>query len=138
MRLLLALCFIVPSFGAAALAATPASPTPAPVAGPTAPSDAVVEGWARSWLRGMQTGNIDRSQLDDQMNAALTPDTVKSIQPQLDALGEPIAVTQVNKVTQGGYTAYIFRLRFDNGNWTEYLTLDSNYKVAGLRFTPGP
>lgn len=123
---------------AAPLAAQAQSAPSAPAAAPTTPSDAVVTGWARDWLRSMQTGTIDRTQLTDEMNAALTPDTVRSVQAQLASLGQPIAVTLQRKATANGYIGYYFALRFDSGIWIEHLVLDANNKIAALRFTPGP
>lgn len=122
----------------AAVAAAPtAPPSPTPIyVQPTPPSDAVVLGWAREWLRYMQIGQPDRSMLDDSMNAFLTPDTVLQVQGQLNTLGQPIAVTFIRKVSQNGFTEYDYRLRFDNGYWVEYLTLDGNNKIAALRFAP--
>ena len=116
--------------------ATPAPPTAAPEATP--PSDAVVTGWARQWLRYMQLGNIaDRSQLDSSMDAFLTQDTVLRIQGQMNSLGQPIAFTLVRKFPTNGFMEYDFRMRFDNGTWIEALTLDPNNQIAGLRFYPG-
>jgi len=111
--------------------------TPSPYAAPTPVPDSIVLGWARDWLRYMQTGNIvDRSHLSDGMDAYLTPDTVRSLQGQLDALGEPIAVTLIRKIPANGLTQYQYRLRFDNGLWIESLTLDGDNKIADLRFAP--
>lgn len=130
--------FLVMLLLPAAVAAAPtASPSPPPVyVAPTPPSDAIVLGWAREWLRYMQLGQPDRSMLDDSMNASLTPDTLLQVQGQLNTLGEPISVTFIRKMSQNGFTEYDFRLRFDNGYWVEYMTLDGNNKIAALRFAP--
>jgi hypothetical protein len=138
MKILLAPFLIVLLLPAAIAAAQTASPSPPPVyVAPTPPSDATVLGWAREWLRYMQLGQPDRSMLDDSMNAFLSPDTLLRVQAQLNTLGEPIAVTMIRKISQNGFTEYDFRLRFDNGGWIEYFTLDGNNKIAALRFAPG-
>lgn len=136
-RILVAASAIAFLFGPTAASAQ-STPAPAPAVVPTPPSDAVVTGWARQWLQYMEIGQIaDRSQLNAQMNAQLTDDVVRSVQSQMNSLGEPIAVELARKITSNGYVGYYFRIRFDNGDWTEHMDLDSNYKIAMLRFYPG-
>ncbi|MGH7738490.1 MAG: hypothetical protein ACREMP_11585 [Candidatus Tyrphobacter sp.] len=115
------------------------TPVPSPSAAAlSAPSDATVTGWARQWLRYMEIGHIDdRSQLSPELDAAMTDDVVHSVQAQMNSLGEPIAVELARKASANGYVGYYFRLRFDNGYWTERLVLDTNDKIALLRFYPG-
>jgi hypothetical protein len=83
-------------------------------------------------------GNIDRSQLNDQMNAALTPDVVSRLAGELGSLGSPLSFNLANKQSLGaGLTQYLYRIRFDNGVWDETLVLDDYNKIAVLRFTVG-
>ncbi len=138
----LILCFLLAgsaqSVSQAAAQTSAPSPTPAAISAPTPPSDAVVQGWARDWLRHLQMGNIDRSQLNDQMNAALTPDVVSRLAGELGSLGSPLSFNLANKQSLGaGLTQYLYRIRFDNGVWDETLVLDDYNKIAVLRFTVG-
>lgn len=121
----------------AAVAAAPSPSPTAPAAAPALPSDAIVEGWARDWLRHLQMGTIDRSHLDAQMNAFLTPDIVKRLSYQLGSLGDPISfLPMVKRDIGGGLTEYVYRIHFDNGEWSEVLVLDANGEIANLRFAP--
>ncbi len=138
LRLVLGLFLAVssPPLTAVAAAPSPIPSTPATASVPTPPSDAAVTGWARDWLRRLQTGNIDRSQLSDAMNAALTPDLAKQLVNQLGPLGDPTSFNLSSKQSIGGLIQYIFRIHFDNGIWNEIFVLDGDNKVAGLRLMP--
>ena len=50
----------------------------------------------------MQTGNIDRSQLDAKMNAALTDDLVKQSMTRLAPLGNPRSLGEALKGSRLG------------------------------------
>jgi hypothetical protein len=62
------------------------APSSAPSAAAT-DADAAVAARAKDWLHQIQTGKIDRSQLTDKMNAALTDSMLAQVSAQLAPLG---------------------------------------------------
>ena len=112
--------------------AASASPSPAAAAS----SDAAVTARAKDWLRQLQTGKIDRSQLDDKMNAALTDSVLANVSAQIAPLGNPSAFTLTRKAAQGGVSIYVFKVQFASVTLNEILALDSDGKIAGLRLMP--
>ncbi len=126
--------------------AAPAPPPPAPAATSAASaahaspassgSDAAVMARAKDLLHQVQAGKIDRSQLDDKMNASLTDTLIAQISSELAPLGDPVAFSAQGEQTQDGLAVYEYRVDFKTGSLTETLVLDSNGKVAGLFFKP--
>ena len=109
-----------------------ASPSPTPAA----TSDAAVTARAKDWLHQIQTGRVDRSQLDDKMNAALTESLLANVSAQMAPLGNPSAFTLTRKASQGGISAYIFQVQFASVTLYEVFALDADGKIAGLRLMP--
>lgn len=109
-----------------AQAASP-SPSPAPAA-----SDAAVTARAKDWFDQIQAGKVDRSQLDEKMNAALTDSTLANVSKQITTLGSPSAFTLTKKATQGSISVYIFQLKFPSLTLYEAFALDADGKIAGL------
>jgi hypothetical protein len=98
--------------------------------------DPKVTAIAKDWLRRIQTATVDRSQLTDEMSAALTPSLVQQVAAQLAPLGDPTAVSFVGLQTVQGIAIYHFLLTFKAATFNEYLGIDGAGKIAGLRFTP--
>ncbi len=98
--------------------------------------DPKVTAIAKDWLHRIQTANVDRSQLTDEMNTALTPSLVQQVAAQLAPLGDPTAVSFVGSNTVQGVTIYHFVLTFKMVTINELLGIDAAGKIAGLRFTP--
>lgn len=120
-----------------------ASPGRAQTAQPSAPSspaaqiDPKVTAMAKDWLHRIQTANVDRSQLTNEMSAALTPALLQQVAAQLAPLGDPTSVSFVASQTVGAVTIYHFLLTFKTATVNEFLAIDGAGKIAGLRFTPG-
>jgi hypothetical protein len=92
---------------------------------------------AKDWLHRVQTGNIDRSQLDATMNNALTPDLVKQASGQLSPLGDPVTFTFVStQPVRDDITAYVYHATFKSGALNEVFALHKDGKIAGIQFTP--
>jgi hypothetical protein len=126
MRILGMICLVMVLVGVAA-------PAGAQSASPSAAPDVAAR--AKEWLHRIQTGDIDRSQLTDQMNAALTPDVIKNLSSQLGPLGEPQSFTFVGQQSvPGDITAYVYSVTFKSTTLTEVFALDKDGKVAGIRF----
>lgn len=109
-----------------------ASPSPAPAAA----SDAAVTARAKDWFHQIQAGKIDRSQLDDKMNAALTDSMVTNVSAQVAPLGNPSAFRLSRKMTQGNVSVYIFQVQFPSVTLYEAFGIDPDGKIAGLTLSP--
>ena len=138
--LLLALCIASlslpqPAFGDAPTPA--ASPSPQPSSS-TMTIDEKVLGRAKSWFAMLQSGTIDRSQLTQPMNDALTADKLTQISTQLKQLGAPASFTQIDSGPVGPYTVYHYRVGFAAGALIMTVGLDSSGKIAGLNLAPAP
>lgn len=92
---------------------------------------------AKDLFHQAQTGQFDRSQFDDKMNAAITDSMAKSMAAQLSQLGDPQAFKLAQVTTSGTYTVYIYAVVFKSGVVAEEIAVDpSSGKVAGLYFKP--
>jgi hypothetical protein len=91
---------------------------------------------AKDWLHRVQTGDIDRSQLDATMDTAFTPDLVKQTSQQLAPLGDPLSFTFLKQSVSGDITSYVYQVTFKSGAVNEIFALDKDGKIAGIRFTP--
>jgi hypothetical protein len=115
------------------------SPTLSPTTSPAGPSaDTDVATRAKEWLHRLQTGNIDRSQLDTAMNSAMTPDVIKQIADKFGPLGDPQAFTPLGSqsVGGGGATAYVYRVAFKSATLNEVFVVDKDGKIGGIQFPP--
>jgi len=117
-----------------------ASPMPSPIPSATtaaaAASDPAVMARAKDWLHQIQIGKVDRSQLTDKMNAALTDATLSQVSSQIGSLGAPTSFTLTKKLTQGSLTIYIYTVAFPSLTISETFVLDQDGKIAGLLLRP--
>lgn len=136
-----------PSVALAQATTAPAMPAPPPAApgapaspdgmAPAAPSvDPAIATRAKDWFRRLQTANVDRSQLDDTMNSALTDAELKQVAAEYGPLGEPTTFTFVEKRHIGANTGYRFRATFKAATIDWLFALDDGGKISGLRFVP--
>jgi hypothetical protein len=109
--------------------------TAAPSAAPAAPTDAAVTARAKDWFHQIQANKIDRSQLDDKMNAALTDAVLAQVSVQIAPLGNPSAFTLSRKMTQDSVSVYVFQVQFPSITLVEMFALDPDGKIAGLYIT---
>lgn len=126
--------------------ATPAAPSPVPLAsdgstagntGNTVPqADPAISARAKEWLHRVQTGTIDRTQLNAQMNAQLTDAVGKQASTQFGPLGDPTGFTLVDVRTVAGNTAYMYKATFASSVLYWLFALDQSAKISGLRFLP--
>jgi hypothetical protein len=119
-----------------------ADPSPTPTAATVAPAPAAtvapeITARAKEWLHRFQTGDVDRSQLETKMSTALTPDIIKSVSEQLAPLGDPVTfVIAGQSTTPSGVTVYVYHVTFKSTEVNEAFALDSDGKIAGIRFAP--
>lgn len=127
-------------------AAAQPSPSPLPSSAPSlnAPAtkdveDPAVTSRAKDALHRVQTGTIDRSQLADEYNAALTDATLTKAKTELAALGEPQDFDFEGKAVRGNVTAYVYRVKFPAGpDLDEMIALDNSNKIVRMLFSLRP
>jgi hypothetical protein len=114
------------------------APHPEPLPSRTAPpEDPAVTARARDWLHRAQTGDYDRSQLEAQMNKALTTDAVKQAEASLNALGKMTSFTYLDTVPAGNdLKTYVYRVAFPKATLDWQFTIDGSGKIAGLYLRP--
>jgi CubicO group peptidase (beta-lactamase class C family) len=90
----------------------------------------------RDWLRRFETGDIDRSQLNDTMNKTLGQDLIDTLKAQLGPLGNPETLVYRGKVDADGSTMYVYVATFSSGTFRIVMALDATGKIAGYRLVP--
>jgi hypothetical protein len=133
-----------PSGGTAGQPLPPSEPGPPPVTGTTfssgasapTPNDAML-GRAKTAFAQLQSGTLDRSTLDEQMNAALTDDKVGAVKAAIGSLGTPVSFVEIRTGSQGGYPFAVYALTFANGTKMDLIfALDGQGKIAGMQLIP--
>lgn len=119
-------------FPAPITAAPVAQPSDGPVTLPIA--DSQITAKAKEWFHRFQTGEIDRSQLDAQVNAQLTDDMVRQETKTLTPLGDPTSFVFVRTYPVSGALEYDFLLQFKAARIIELISFDTGGKIAGLGF----
>jgi len=123
-------------------APVPASASPVAPAGSAAPDvlatpalepDPKLTLRAKEWLRRFETGDIDRTQLDPEMNHALTGPVVAKTAAQLKPLGEPTDFTYLYQQKGPAGIGYSYQVTFKDGTLVWFFAVDSSGKITGLR-----
>jgi D-alanyl-D-alanine carboxypeptidase len=97
----------------------------------------VVTARAKAVLAQFMSGNLDRSQFDASMNAAMTPAVVAGAKAQFAPLGAPVSWVYRGKRVAGGTTTYAYRVTFQNGTQLNvYMSIDAQGKIAGYLLSP--
>lgn len=105
--------------------------TSAPAA---APEDPAVTARAKNILQGVQADAVDRTQLSDEFNKALTPEKLSSASSTLAAFGTPVEYVYDGKYAQGATTLYLYHVRLDKGRFDEVMAVDPDGRISGLLF----
>jgi hypothetical protein len=85
----------------------------------------------------LQSGNVDRSALNAQMNTALTDDKVTAVKTAIGSLGAPTSFVQLRTGTESGYPYAVYQVTFANGTKLNFVfALDAQGKIAGMQLTP--
>jgi hypothetical protein len=129
-------------FAGALAASAPAQQMPYPPSsgyGPTsapasnAPTNAALLGMAKKWFADLQSGHVDRSQIEGGPYSNLNDATIANAQKMVGGLGKPVSFVQQELSTQGNITAAIYLVGFQNGQKVNFLfAVDSQGKVASL------
>jgi hypothetical protein len=103
-----------------------------PYDAPSAPNPQMLAK-AKHWFAQLQSGHIDRTQLESNANANMSPSTLSSAKQMVGSLGTPVSFVQQRAGTQGNISYAIYLLTFKNGEKIDFLfALDSEGKVASL------
>jgi acetyl esterase/lipase len=119
-------------------AAAPASAASASAASPITAiaEDPALTKRAKEWFRRMETGNVDRDQLDAEVKSGLTNELVKKTAAALGPLGTPKSFTYVQTLTDGDITTAVYRLAFPNGSVLWNFSVDKSGHIAGFYLRP--
>lgn len=101
---------------------------------PFAPSaaDRAVIGRVREWVGRIERGDVDRTQLTDQLSAVITDDTVRSAGAQLKALGALKVVTETGVDEDASGRSYSFEVAFAKRTVHWIMGIDSTGKISAL------
>jgi hypothetical protein len=98
-------------------------------------ADPAVTRRAIEWLERVQTGDIDRAQLDATIDRKFTPQTVALLQSRLSPLGKPFGAAFGGSRVEGQTVVYRYVVAFQVGSIEEYISFDHQGKLAGLVFS---
>jgi hypothetical protein len=101
---------------------------------PTA--DSQVTAKAREWFHRLQSGEIDRSQLDAQVNSQLTDGLIRQEADALTPLGDPSSFVYLRTYPMVQALEYDFLLQFKTAQLVELISFDPGGKIEGLAFEP--
>lgn len=137
-RILPAVSLAVALLPSAAFAqSAPPSSQPSAAPSPLPTDNPAMTAKAKDLLHQAQTGQFDRSQFNDKMNAAITDSVIKTMASQLSRFGDPEGFKLAQVTTSGAYTVYVYAVVFKSGVVAEEIAIDpSTGKVVGLYFKP--
>jgi hypothetical protein len=131
-----------------ALSALPARAQPVPPppdsAGPAEatavplPENRALTKRAKDWLHRVQSGTIDRSQLTQTVNDALTEDIVKQGVAKLGPLGTPLSFTYRETKSFPPNTVYVYTVTFKKSTMYWFFSTDDAGKISGFQLLPQP
>jgi D-alanyl-D-alanine carboxypeptidase len=90
----------------------------------------------RDWLTRFESGNIDRTQLDSQMNKLVTPQLIEQVKQQLGPLGKPQSLVFLGKTNASGSIIYRYRADFAAMSFTILMEVNGLGKISGFRLLP--
>ena len=92
---------------------------------------------AKTVLAQLLSGNVDRTQLDASMNAAMTPAILAGAKAQFAPLGAATTWVYLGKTTANGSTTYRYRVTFSSGTQLyAYMSVDAAGKISGYLLSP--
>lgn len=89
---------------------------------------------AKEWFHRFQTGDVDRSQLNAEVNQQVTAEGVRKEEATLKAFGEPLRFRFLSSGPIKGAMGYYFLIGFRAGKIVEALAYDVDGKIAGIDF----
>lgn len=103
---------------------------------PFAPSASqrAAEGRAKEWLGRIERGDLDRTQLTDQMSAALTDAVAHSAAAQLKAYGSLKSFVLVGADEDASGRSYSFKVKFAKQAVRWVMGVDAQGKISALYF----
>lgn len=123
--------------GEPATAESTPAPSPSASAAATPAPDPAVLARAKAWYRMLQTGKLDRQQMSDVANKAITDRLVAQAQAALAPLGDPVSFDQIQTASQSGISLWVYMLTFKSGDrWKFAFGTDADGRVALLQVVP--
>ncbi len=108
----------------------------APAAQPMMPENPTVTRRAMEWFNRFQSSDIDRAQLDSDIDAKLTPAVIAGMKRQLAPLGPATGIGYGGaRMVKGNYV-YRYVVVFSVGAIQEFMSVDKQGKIAGVLFLP--
>jgi len=101
-----------------------------------AQDDPAIHALAMKMFDQMSTNKPDRSLFTPEMNAAMTPELLTQVSPQLQALGKLESLSLVEKTATNGGTLYSYSAQFSSGTHKINIFIASDGKVGGYRVLP--
>lgn len=100
--------------------------------------DAAITARAKATWAMFISGNVDRSQLDDRMNKAMTPQVLSAAADQFKPLGAPQSWVYRGKKLVDGYMTYEYLVTFGSGvKLNVTMSLNRDGKISGYFAAPG-
>lgn len=106
------------------------------VATSAAGEDPAITARLRSLLLGLETANVDRSQLTPRMNAHFSPAYLTEIKSEMAPLGAPQQLLYVSKDTSAKGTTYRYRGVFAAATFNLQMGVDPSGKISGIMISP--
>ncbi len=101
--------------------------------------DPAVTARAREWYGRFRTGNIDRSQLGNQMLAPVNPDMLATFKLGIAPVGDLERLIFIgSSPTAGDMTVYAYYGEFTGQDMRVFIILDSQRKIQGYAVRPLP
>jgi hypothetical protein len=133
----------IAALAVAPLSAVAQSPSPAASAAVSPSPDATpnvdpaVIARAKTWLKMLEAGKIDRSQLTAELNGELPDDKIAAIAKQIAPLGDPVVFEPLSAGAKNGQNYVVFSVAFGNSVKLNYLFVtDATGKIAALFLRP--
>ena len=98
--------------------------------------DPTVHGLALKMWDQLSSGKLDRSLLSPEMNAAMTPQLLAAVGPQLQSVGKLESISLSEKAPMSKGTNYIYAARFSTGEHKIQIFVATDGKVGGYRLLP--
>ncbi|MBV8490097.1 MAG: hypothetical protein JO199_06145 [Candidatus Eremiobacteraeota bacterium] len=117
---LIAAFAVIPA-NAQTAAPSPAAPATSATPAPTPTPDPAVVARAKSWFKMLQSGTLDRTQLDPAAAKQLTDAMISQVSQQIGSLGDPVTFEQMQTAVKDGSNVYVYELAFGNSTKLLYV-----------------
>lgn len=103
---------------------------------PAIAEDPAVTKRALEWVERFQSGEIDRSQLNESISAKLTPQELAAMKKELAPFGAPTGIGYGGARDEHSARVYRYVVVFPVGAIQEFISIDRAGKIDGVLFLP--